>query len=143
MIVVDTSVWINFFKGQQTPATTCLAQTLGHEHILVGELILCEVLQGARSDQHANELEFSMRQCEFIEMCDGELAVAAATHHRRLRSKGITVRQTIDLLIGTYCIMHRHSLLHANRDFDAMERHLGLKVVSTHYMVNEPMVAYG
>jgi predicted nucleic acid-binding protein len=143
MIVVDSSIWIDFFNGQHTPGTAHLSQMLGHEHILVGDLILCEVLQGARSTKHANEFEVAMRQCEFIEMCDVELAVAAAARHRELRAKGITVRKTIDMLIGTYCIMHRHKLLHADRDFDPMERYLGLQVVPTHYMVNEPMVAYG
>jgi len=143
MIVVDSSIWIDFFNGRYTPGTARLSQLLGHEHILVGDLILCEVLQGARSAKHADELELTMRQCEFIEMCDVELAKAAASNHRELRTRGITVRKTIDMLIGTYCITHRHTLLHADRDYEPMERHLGLKVVPTHYMVNEPMVAYG
>ena len=143
MIVVDSSIWIDFFNGQLTPGTVHLSNILGHEHILVGDLILCEVLQGARNDNQANAFEVAMRNCEFIDMCDVELALTAAAHRRQLRASGITVRKTIDLLIGTYCIMHRHTLLHADRDFEPMERHLGLKVVPTHYMVNEPRLAYG
>jgi predicted nucleic acid-binding protein len=143
MIVVDSSVWIDFFKGHFTPATARLSAALASRDVLVGDLIACEVLKGARSDKHADLFELTMRRCKLVQMCTVETAVAAANYHRQLRAKGFTVRQTVDLLIGTYCIMHRHTLLHTDRDFDAMERHLGLKVVSTHYMVNEPMVAYG
>lgn len=143
MIVVDSAVWIDFFKGQLTPATAHLSQMLGHEHILVGDLILCEVLQGAHNDKRARDFELTMRRCEFVEMSGCDLAAAAAAKYRQLRATGITVRKTIDVLIGTYCILHRHTLLHSDRDFDPMERYLGLKVVPTHYMVNEPRVAYG
>lgn len=143
MIVVDSSVWIDFFKGQLTPATMHLSQARLRQDVLVGDLILCEVLQGARSDKHSNAYELAMRRCKFVEMCSMTLAVAAAENHRLLRSKGFTVRKTVDLLIGTYCIVHGHTLLHADRDFDPMERYLGLKVVPTHFMVNEPRLAYG
>lgn len=143
MIVADSSVWIDFRNGYPTPATAHLSEALAHQDVLVGDLIMCEVLQGARSDKHANLFELAMRRCEFVEMCSMKLAVAAADFHRQLRAKGFTVRKTVDLLIGTYCIMHRHTLLHTDRDYDPMERHLGLRVVPTHYMVNEPRVAYG
>lgn len=143
MIIADSSVWIDFFKGHPTPATAHLSEARASQDLIVGDLIMCEVLQGARSDKHANVCELAMRRCKFVEMCTMELAVAAADFHRQLRAKGFTVRKTIDLLIGTYCIIHRHTLLHADRDFEPMERYLGLKVVPTHYMVNEPMAAYG
>lgn len=143
MIVVDSAVWIDFFKGQLTPATAHLSQMLGHEPILVGDLILCEVLQGARSDRAARDFELTMRKCELVEMSGTELAAAAAAKYRQLRAAGVTVRKTVDMLIGTYCILHRHTLLHSDRDFDPMEQHLGLQVVPTHYMVNEPRLAYG
>jgi predicted nucleic acid-binding protein len=143
MIVVDSAVWIDFFKGQMTPATMHLSQLLGHEPILVGDLILCEVLQGARDARQARDFEFAMRKCELAEMSGSDLAIAAAAKYRQLRAAGITVRKTIDMLIGTYCIMNRHTLLHSDRDYNPMELHLGLKVVPTHYMVNEPRVAYG
>ena len=143
MIVVDSSVWIDYFQGQPTPGSARLAEALAHKDVLVGDLIACEVLQGARTERHADVFELAMRRCKFVEMCNPDLAVVAAAHHRQLRAKGFTVRNTVDLLIGTYCIIHRHTLLHRDRDYDAMERHLGLKVVPTHYMVNEPRVAYG
>ena len=143
MIIADSSVWIDFLNGYPTPATAHLSEALASRDLLVGDLIMCEVLKGARSDKHANVCELAMRRCEFVEMCTTKLAVAAADFHRQLRAKGFTVRKTVDLLIGTYCIVHRHTLLHSDRDYDPMERHLGLKVVPTHHMVNEPMVAYG
>lgn len=143
MIVVDSAVWIDFFKGQLTPATTQLAQMLGREQILVGDLILCEVLKGARNGGSARDFELTMRKCEFVEMSGSDLAVVAAAKFRELRARGITVRKTIGLLIGTYCILYRHTLLHSDRDFNPMEQHLGLQVVPTHYMVNEPRIAYG
>jgi predicted nucleic acid-binding protein len=121
-----------------------LTELLRSKEVLVGDLILCEMLQGARSERAANALELKLRrQCELVAMSDPNLAVEAAANRRFLRSKGVTVRKTIDLLVGTFCIVHGHTLLHSDRDYDPMERHLGLKVVPTHYMVNEPMVAYG
>lgn len=143
MIVADSSVWIDFFKGQPTPATARFAEALARKDVLVGDLIACEVLRGARTDKHADVLELAMRRCKFVEMCNVELALTAAAHHRQLRAKGFTVRNSIDMLIGTYCIIHRHTLLHADRDFEPMAQHLGLKVVPIHYMVNEPRIAYG
>lgn len=143
MIIADTSVWIDFLNGYPTPATAHFSEALASQNLLVGDLIMCEVLRGARSDKHANAFELAMRRCEFVEMCSMKLAVTAAEHHRQLRAKGFTVRNTVDLLIGTYCITYRHTLLHSDRDFDPMEQHLGLQVVPTHYMVNEPRLAYG
>jgi predicted nucleic acid-binding protein len=143
MIVVDSSVWIDFFKGRLTPTTAHLSRALASRDVLVGDLILAEVLRGARSDRHAEAIELTLHRCTLVEMCTLEIAVAAAGYHRQLRAKGFTVRNTTDLLIGTYCIVHGHTLLHSDRDYEPMERHLGLKVVPTHYMVNEPMVAYG
>lgn len=144
MIVADTSVWIDFSRGLITPTTTRLAELLWNKDVLVGDLILCEMLQGARSERDANALELKVRrQCELVAMSDPNLAAEAAANRRFLRKKGITIRKTIDLLIGTFCIVHGHTLLHSDRDYEPMELHLGLKVVPTHYMVNEPRLAYG
>src|SRR3989337_126696 len=99
MIVVDSAVWIDFFKGQRTPTTMHLSQMLGHEQILVGDLILCEVLRGARSEGSARDFELTMRKCELVEMSGSKLAVQAAAKYRQLRAMGITVRKTVDLLI--------------------------------------------
>lgn len=144
MIVVDSSAWIDFLKDAHTPATDTLTTILRGERVLIGGLILCEVLQGARSDRHAQLLELTLRRrCTFASMSGKTLALETAANYRRLRRQGITVRKTVDLIIGTFCIMHGHTLLHSDRDYDPMERYLGLKVVPTYYMVNEPMVAYG
>jgi predicted nucleic acid-binding protein len=143
MIVVDSSVLIHFLNNYATPAVNCLHRLARQEKLLVGDIVLCEVLMGARSDLHARKLERELQQFTSVRMLDRRVATAAADNYRRLRSLGITIYKTVDLLIGTFCIVHGHTLLHADRDFDAMELHLGLKVVPTHYMVNEPMVAYG
>ena len=143
MIVVDTSVLIDFLNGYITSPVNRLRTLIREETLLVGDIVLCEVLKGARGKAHARLLERQLQQFEWVRMLDPRIATAAAENYRELRSKGVTVYKTIDLIIGTYCIIHDHSLLHCDRDFDPMERHLGLKVVPTHYMVNEPMRAYG
>lgn len=144
MLVVDSSVWIDFLNGQVTPEVGQLSELLAEESILVGDVVLCEVLKGARTAVHASALEYEMRQFEFAPMINSDIAVAAARNYRKLRSEGYTVRKTIDLIIGTYCIEHNYTLLHADRDFDPMETLLGLKVVPpAHYMVREPYLRYG
>ena len=96
---------------------------------LVGDLILLELLQGARDDGHAARIERNLRQYPIVSMLDEALAVQAARNYRILRARGITVRKTIDVIIGTFCITGGHSLLHDSRDFNPMEAHLGLRVV--------------
>lgn len=138
MIVVDTSVWVDFFNGRTTPHTLKLQELLGEEPLLVGDIILCELLQGARSEAHARTLEKELRKFELVSMLDADLAVAAAANYRLLREHGVTVRKTIDLVIGTFCITHRHQLLHADRDFDPMQTFLKLDVLEASWTVNEP-----
>ena len=96
------------------------------DRIAVGDLMLCEVLQGLSSEREARQVEAALRKFEIVSMTTPELAVQAAAHYRALRTRGITVRKTIDLLIGTWCIAHGIPLLHADRDFGPMVRHLGL-----------------
>jgi predicted nucleic acid-binding protein len=127
LIVVDSSVWIGFFNGKVTPQTSKLLSFMGNEPLLVGDLILCEILQGARTESHARMLEVELRKFDLVPMLNPELAIAAAKNHRILRSEGITIRKTIDLVIGTFCIAHQHTLLHDDRDFGAMETYLGLR----------------
>jgi predicted nucleic acid-binding protein len=129
LIVVDSSVWIDFFNGKVTPQTSKLLSLLGNEPLLVGDLILCEILQGARSEAQARRLEQELRKFELLPMLNPELAIAAAKNYRLLRSEGITIRKTVDLIIGTFCIAHGHTLLHDDRDFSPMETHLGLKII--------------
>jgi predicted nucleic acid-binding protein len=128
--VVDTSVWIDFFNGKETRQTSKLLSFMGNEPLLVGDLILCEILQGARTEVHARTLEEELRKFEMASMLNPELAIVAAKNYRVLRSEGITIRKTIDVVIGTFCIAHQHTLLHDDRDFGPMETHLGLRAVA-------------
>lgn len=131
MIVVDSSAWIANLRGSDS-ASAFKLRTLAQndeDQILVGDLILLEVLQGARDDAHAIRIERDLRQYPIVAMLDERIAVHAAYNYRRLRSHGITVRKTIDMIIGTFCMEGDHLLLHEDRHFDPMARHLGLRVV--------------
>jgi predicted nucleic acid-binding protein len=128
MILVDSSVWIAHLRGNRTPAVAKLEAAASREPLLIGDLILLEVLQGARDEAHAERIERGLRRYLLVPLLDGNLALRAAWNYRRLRELGITIRKTADLIIGTFCIEHRHSLLHDDRDFTPMEEHLGLMV---------------
>ena len=129
MIVVDTSVWIDHLRNTITAQVSCLRSRISEEELLVGDLILCEVLQGLRTDAEARLVEDALREFEVVSLVDTELAVKAASNYRFLRRHGITTRKTIDLVIGTFCIERGHVLLHSDRDFEPMERLLGLQTV--------------
>lgn len=129
MILVDSSVWIAHLRGRTTPATVKLEAAAAREPLLVGDLILLEVLQGARDEVQVTRIERALRQYAIVPLLGADLAVRAARNYRRLRDLGITVRKTADVIIGTYCIEHRHALLHDDRDFAPMQKHLGLEVV--------------
>ena len=126
MIVVDSSVWIDFLNGRNAPHVRRLRAALGADEIFVGDLMLCEVLQGLDSEQAAREVEALLRRFEVVPMAGEGMAVVAARNFRSLRRRGIAVRKTIDLLIGTWCIENRRPLLHNDSDFRPMARHLGL-----------------
>lgn len=129
MILVDSSVWIAHLRSQQTSATGKLEAFARREPLLVGDLILLEVLQGARDDTHAARIERALRQYVLVPLLDVDLASRAARNYRELRRRGITIRKTADIIIGTFCIEHGHSLLHDDRDFEPMEKYLGLSTV--------------
>lgn len=126
MIVVDSSVWIDFLNGRDVSHVRQLRGLLGYQEIAVGDLMLCEVLQGLGSEAEATAVERYLRRFEIVAMAGEAVAVLAARNYRRLREQGVTVRKTIDLLIGTWCIENRMPLLHNDRDFAPMVRHLGL-----------------
>ncbi len=130
MILVDSSVWIDFFRGEATPQVECLDTLLGNEPLAIGDLILTEVLQGFVTEKDFNEARKALDAFTLIELGGEDIAVQAAKNYRILRRHGITVRKTIDTIIATRCIESGHTLLHADRDFDAFETHLGLRVVS-------------
>lgn len=129
MIVVDSSVWISHLRNFNSASVQKLRALEEPDQILVGDLILLEVLQGARNEHHAAAIEQNLRQFELRTMLGERLAIQAARNYRVLRDKGITVRKTIDMIIGTFCIEEGHLLLHEERDFDAMSQYLGLQVL--------------
>jgi predicted nucleic acid-binding protein len=129
MILVDTSVWIAHLRGLQTQATAKLEAAAAQEPLLIGDLILLEVLQGARDEAHAARIEQGLRQYVIVPLLEADLAPRVARNYRTLRDLGVTIRKTADLIIGTFCIQHHHRLLHDDRDFSLMEQHLGLTVL--------------
>ena len=129
MILVDSSVWTSYFNGVVYPQTNWLDDALGREIILVGDLILAEVLQGFRSDRDFLKAKELLSNFLFMEMLGRELAIKSAENYRILRKKGVTVRKTIDVIIGTFCIHHNLTLLHDDQDFAPLVQHLNLKTV--------------
>ena len=127
MILVDSSVWIDLLNNVVTEPVRRLRELIPTTPLLIGDLILCEVLQGFRTDAQARLVERSLMRFEAVSLMDPELAVKAAANYRFLRRRGITIRKTIDLLIGTFCIERSHTLLHSDRDFAPMESLLGLQ----------------
>lgn len=129
MIVVDSSVWISLFRQESTPAARKLVDVASSGVVIVGDLILLELLHGARDDARAALIQRYLDAFPQTPMMSVELAVKGARNYRTLRRLGITVRKTTDLVIGTFCIEKGHALLHQDRDFDPMARHLGLRIV--------------
>jgi len=129
MILVDSSVWVDYFNGKATPQTDWLDSALGKEVIVVGDLILTEVLQGFQRDRDFKKAKELLLDFPLWEMLGQELAIKSASNYCYLRKKGVTVRKTIDVIIGTFCLHHHLSLLHDDRDFDPIEKYLKLKVV--------------
>lgn len=129
MLLVDSSVWIDYFNGAETLQTEFLNRVLDQVPILVGDLILAEVLQGFRQEADFEAAHRMLMKFIQPQMTNPALAVQSARNYRFLRQKGITVRKTIDCLIATYCIENEHQLLHIDADFGGFEEHLGLMVV--------------
>jgi predicted nucleic acid-binding protein len=129
MLIVDSTVWVDYFNGVKNQQTDYLYQIVDKTPILIGDLILAEVLQGFRDDTDFETARRIFGKFLQVEMVNPDLAVQSARNYRLLRWKGITVRKTIDGLIATYCIENEHDLLHKDSDFDAYEKHLGLSVI--------------
>lgn len=129
MILVDTSVWIDYLRGTASPQADRLDALLGVEPLAIGDLFLAEVLQGCSSDREFNEVRRLLSTLTPVSLGGHDVAVEAARNFRRLRARGVTVRKTIDTVIATRCILDRHELLHSDRAFDAFEAHLGLRCV--------------
>lgn len=130
MILVDSSVWIANLRSAERPAVSKLhAIDPARDQIVVGDLILMEVLMGCRDEATAARVLHDMQRFDIVSLASPGLAIEAARHYRLLRGLGVTVRKGIDMLIGTFCILGGHTLLHDDRDFSAMQRHLGLMVL--------------
>ncbi len=127
MIFVDSSVWIDYFNGKNTPEVEKLDSLLGDEPLSTGDLILAEVLQGFRSDKDYKTAKGLLTSLTIFNMLDTNIAIKSADNFRLLRKKGITVRKTVDTIIATFCIQNKLSLLHSDKDFRPFHKHLRLK----------------
>lgn len=129
MIIVDSTVWIDYFRGRETAQTDWLDAHAATDPIGLTDLILCEVLQGVRDERLLPKLQKDLSAFQLFGGGGANVALAAAANYRALRRRGRTVRGTIDCLIATFCMLNGHSLLHDDRDYDAFEQELGLAVV--------------
>ena len=130
MILVDSSVWVDYFRGNSTPQTDKLDRLLGYEPLAIGDLILAEVLQGFDSERDFKAAQRLLTTLVVVEIGGLEIAILAAKNYRILRRRGATVRKTIDAMIATRCIESGYDLLHSDRDFDPFAAYLGLSVIS-------------
>jgi predicted nucleic acid-binding protein len=130
LILVDSSVWIDYFKGVVTPQTQRLDKLLGHELLAVGDLMLTEVLQGFAKERDFSEAKKLLTSLIVVELGGQEIAIQAARNFRALRNLGVTVRKTIDTIVAARCIASGYDLLHNDRDFEPFVIHLGLRIVS-------------
>lgn len=129
MVIVDTTVWVDYLRGAHNPETEWLGMEADRKRLGLTDLILCEVLQGVRSERELSQVRTELERFALFETGGEELAIAAARNYRRIREEGLTVRKTIDCLIATFCMSNGHALLHRDRDFDAFERILALPVI--------------
>lgn len=131
MILVDSSVWIDYFRGTPTAQTDLLDGLLDTQELAIGDLIFTEVLQGCKHDKEFNDVRRLLGRLDLVILGGEDIVVEAAKNYRKLRSLGLTVRGTIDVVLATRCILGGHRLLHSDRDFDAFEQHLGLRCVGS------------
>ncbi|MBI1295086.1 PIN domain-containing protein [bacterium] len=126
--IVDSSVWIDYFKGVPTPATDRLDLVLGRQELGLGDIILCEVLQGFRKDNDFERARRALLTFPVFTIGGADLAIQSASNYRFLRQRGVTIRKTVDCLIATFVIENGYTLLYQDRDFDPFVIHLGLRV---------------
>ena len=128
MILVDTSVWIDYFNGVENKQTESLDRILSEQSVLVGDIILTEILQGFDSDKEFRLAKQALEPLDCVHLGGKSLAIKAASNFRFLRSKGVTIRKTVDMLIGSWCIEHEVELLHNDKDFDQIATQLPLQI---------------
>ena len=129
MILVDSSVWVDYFNSYKSSESVLLDGFLGQEIILIGDLILLEVLQGVRNDAHFESIRNSFASFQQANLLNTSIALQASQYYRDLRKKGITIRKTNDCIIATWCIVNKIALLHRDRDFDPFVENFGLKSI--------------
>lgn len=129
MILVDSSVWIDYFNGQDTPQVELLDQLLSTQPLAIGDIILTEVLQGFRQDADYVTARQLLTSLTIFQLINPDLAINSADNFRTLRKRGITVRKTVDVIIATFCIEAKHALLFSDRDFIPFVQHLGLNAI--------------
>jgi predicted nucleic acid-binding protein len=127
--VTDTRVWVDYLRGLESRQTQILDAALDENRVILPDLVLLEVLRGVSSSKAAAWVESVMDDLEIVYVGGRKMAIEAAQNYRILRSRGLTIRGSIDLLIGTWCIENNVPLLHNDRDFGMMEQHLGLEPV--------------
>jgi len=128
VILVDTGVWIDYFNGVENKQTESLDRILSEQSVLLGDIILTEILQGFDSDKEFRLAKQALEPLDCVHLGGKSLAIKAASNFRFLRSKGVTVRKTVDMLIGSWCIEHEVNLLHNDKDFDQIATQLPLKI---------------
>jgi predicted nucleic acid-binding protein len=131
VVVADTSVWIDYVHGINSPSTNALDYELLHNQVITGDLLIAEFLQGFREDKDFEAAKEIMNRLIYVDMLGKDIALKTAANFRFLRKRGITIRKTIDVIIGTFCIEHDLPLLHNDRDFEPMEKYLGLRIYKT------------
>ena len=131
MVVVDTTVWIDYVRGVDSPHTDALDRELLHNQVITGDLLIAEFLQGFHDDRDFEAATNMMNSLIYFDMLGKDIALKSAANFRFLRKNGVTIRKTADVIIGTFCIEHDLPLLHNDRDFDPMEKHLGLRIYKT------------
>lgn len=129
MVIIDTTVWIDYLRGAENPETHWLDRELQRQRLGLTDLILCEVLQGIRDQNAFGRVQADLLKFQVFQTGGSDLAIAAAQNYRDLRQRGYTVRKTIDCLIATFCLQAEHRLLHRDHDFDPFEKALGLQIV--------------
>lgn len=127
MILVDSSVWIDYFNGKSSPETDFLDDILGIRPVATGDLILTEVLQGFRNDRDYSTARRLLTELATLELLGTKMAVKSADNYRKLRKKGVTVRKTADVIIASFCLEHNLPLLFSDKDFKPFEEHFGLR----------------
>ena len=128
MVVVDTTVWIDYVRGLDAPYTNALDYALLHNQVITGDLLIAEFLQGFHNDRDFEAAKEMINGLIYCDMLGKDIAFKSAENFRFLRKNGITIRKTADIIIGTFCIEHDLPLLHNDRDFEPMEKYLGLRI---------------